>query len=179
MMGPIPSWFCFLQAWCYFAYRMLDEMDGKQARRTGNSSPLGLIFDHGCDAFSTGFVGIIFLRICQVGNNALSFIGLITLYASFHFATIEEHYLGTLRLPPLNAVSDGSVIAIAFCIFSGIYGCEVWAIPVCDGRWLHIDGITTLTIGQLIIVVGCGVATLTYMTNWLRILYSKKYPAST
>ena len=34
LFGPVPQWFCFLQAWCYFAYRMLDEMDGKQARRT-------------------------------------------------------------------------------------------------------------------------------------------------
>ena len=55
LLGYVPNWFFFFQAWCYFAYRMLDEMDGKQARRTGNSSPLGLIFDHGCDAFSTGF----------------------------------------------------------------------------------------------------------------------------
>lgn len=54
LLGEVPRWFFFFQAWCYFAYRMLDEMDGKQARRTQNSSPLGLIFDHGCDAFSTG-----------------------------------------------------------------------------------------------------------------------------
>ena len=45
----------FLQAWCYFVYRMLDEMDGKQARATQNSSPMGLIFDHGCDSFTSGF----------------------------------------------------------------------------------------------------------------------------
>ena len=25
----IPNWFFFLQAFCYFMYRMLDEMDGK------------------------------------------------------------------------------------------------------------------------------------------------------
>jgi hypothetical protein len=31
----------------------LDNLDGKQARRTGSSSPLGLLFDHGCDAFNT------------------------------------------------------------------------------------------------------------------------------
>ena len=29
LMGEVPRWFFFLQAWCYFAYRMLDEMDGK------------------------------------------------------------------------------------------------------------------------------------------------------
>jgi len=27
-------------------------MDGKQARKTGNSSPLGMLFDHGCDALT-------------------------------------------------------------------------------------------------------------------------------
>ncbi len=32
---------------------MLDNMDGKQARRTGTSSPLGMMFDHGCDALVT------------------------------------------------------------------------------------------------------------------------------
>lgn len=51
----IPSWFFILNAFCYFMYRMFDELDGKQARKTGNSSPLGLLFDHGCDAFSIGF----------------------------------------------------------------------------------------------------------------------------
>ena len=51
----IPSWFFYFEAVAYFTYRMLDEMDGKQARRTGNSSALGMIFDHGCDAFSIGF----------------------------------------------------------------------------------------------------------------------------
>jgi ethanolaminephosphotransferase len=28
-------------------------MDGKQARRTKTSSPLGMMFDHGCDALTT------------------------------------------------------------------------------------------------------------------------------
>ncbi len=32
---------------------MLDNLDGKQARRTKTSSPLGLLFDHGCDAMVT------------------------------------------------------------------------------------------------------------------------------
>jgi phosphatidylglycerophosphate synthase len=36
-----------------FIYQTLDAIDGKQARRTGTSSPLGQLFDHGCDAWST------------------------------------------------------------------------------------------------------------------------------
>ena len=53
--GPVSSWWCFFQTVSYFLYRILDELDGKQARRTGNASPLGLQFDHGCDAFTVGF----------------------------------------------------------------------------------------------------------------------------
>jgi len=56
--SEIPSWFCYVHAVTYFLYRLLDEMDGKQARRTGNSSPLGLLFDHGCDCFAVGLQNI-------------------------------------------------------------------------------------------------------------------------
>jgi len=72
LYGDLSTWFIFFQAWCFFAYRMLDEMDGKQARRTGNSSPLGLIFDHGCDCFSVGIQVLIFCRILQTGDNAIA-----------------------------------------------------------------------------------------------------------
>ena len=34
---PIGSGFCYTNAACYLTYRMLDEMDGKQARRTAKS----------------------------------------------------------------------------------------------------------------------------------------------
>lgn len=36
-----PDWVVFLAGYCTFAYYTLDCMDGKQARRTGSSSPLG------------------------------------------------------------------------------------------------------------------------------------------
>lgn len=36
-----PNWVIMLAAYCSFAYYTLDCMDGKQARRTGSSSPLG------------------------------------------------------------------------------------------------------------------------------------------
>ena len=39
-------------AFCFWVYQTMDAMDGKQARRTGASSPLGQLFDHGCDAFA-------------------------------------------------------------------------------------------------------------------------------
>lgn len=42
-----------------FIYQSLDAIDGKQARRTNSSSALGELFDHGCDAVSTGIYVVI------------------------------------------------------------------------------------------------------------------------
>lgn len=58
----IPSSAFFFAAFCIFTYMTLDAIDGKQARRTKTSSPLGQLFDHGCDSFSIAFF---MLAICQ------------------------------------------------------------------------------------------------------------------
>ena len=42
-----PRWAYVLCAIGMFTYQTLDAIDGKQARRTGSSSPLGQLFDHG------------------------------------------------------------------------------------------------------------------------------------
>lgn len=51
----IPSWTFYFMAFAIFAYQTLDATDGKQARRTKSSSPLGQLFDHGCDSFIMQF----------------------------------------------------------------------------------------------------------------------------
>jgi ethanolaminephosphotransferase len=65
---PAPGWAYLLAAASIFFYQTMDALDGKQARRTGmqhndidnvmntclgTSSPLGELFDHGCDALNT------------------------------------------------------------------------------------------------------------------------------
>ena len=45
--AEVPGWFAGLTALGLFMYSTMDNMDGKQARRTGTSSALGHLFDHG------------------------------------------------------------------------------------------------------------------------------------
>lgn len=47
MKQAIPPWLCLYSGLACFAYQTIDNLDGRQARRTGSSSPLGLLFDHG------------------------------------------------------------------------------------------------------------------------------------
>ena len=158
---------------------MLDEMDGKQARKTQNSSPLGLIFDHGVDAWSTGLQALIALRVLQCGNNFLSYLMLVMAMAGFHFATLEEYYVGILYLPPCNAVSDGSLLVIGMFLFSGIIGNDFWVKEVVDGSWMNIEGIEELTIGQILIAVMTFLAFVMHMGNLIKILKARKTPQPT
>lgn len=62
-----PRWACGLCALGLFVYQSLDAVDGKQARRTGTSNPLGELFDHGCDSVSTVFVALSACIAVQLG----------------------------------------------------------------------------------------------------------------
>ena len=55
-LDQAPRYVTFVCAIGLFIYQTLDAIDGKQARRTQTSSPLGELFDHGCDSVSTGKV---------------------------------------------------------------------------------------------------------------------------
>lgn len=90
----------------YFIYRILDEMDGKQARKTGNSSPLGMLFDHGCDAFSIGFVLMVSAKFLNMGDTIQTLLFVAGANAVFHFSTLEEYYIGGLWLGPGNFITD-------------------------------------------------------------------------
>uniref|UniRef100_A0A453N208 Uncharacterized protein n=1 Tax=Aegilops tauschii subsp. strangulata TaxID=200361 RepID=A0A453N208_AEGTS len=47
-----PRWVHLAHGILLFLYQTFDAVDGKQARRTNSSSPLGELFDHGCDALA-------------------------------------------------------------------------------------------------------------------------------
>ena len=52
----MPSACSFAGVLLVFMYMSLDAIDGKHARNTGNSSPLGELFDHSCDNVSVPFM---------------------------------------------------------------------------------------------------------------------------
>lgn len=54
----IPRWVFVVAGINVFVAYTLDGIDGKQARRTGTSSPLGELFDHGLDSYSSIFIMI-------------------------------------------------------------------------------------------------------------------------
>ncbi|KAJ8907567.1 hypothetical protein NDN08_007678 [Rhodosorus marinus] len=51
-----------------FVYQNLDAIDGKHARITGNSSPLGELFDHACDNVGVVFIILTIFQAVDVTN---------------------------------------------------------------------------------------------------------------
>jgi len=69
----IPKWKLIMMAVTIICYQHLDNIDGKQARKTSicyfyieNSSPLGMLFDHGSDAITAFFLAGQVLKILQI-----------------------------------------------------------------------------------------------------------------
>jgi hypothetical protein len=79
---------------------------------------------------------MIFMRLLQTGDNLIAVIMFVGIYSAFHFATLEEYYVGTLHLPIFNGVSDGSVLIIAISFVTGCLGNNIWTTPAFDGTWL-------------------------------------------
>ncbi|KAK6941131.1 S-adenosylmethionine synthetase, C-terminal [Dillenia turbinata] len=65
-----------------------DAVDGKQARRTNSSSPLGELFDHGCDALACVFEAMAFGSTAVCGRDSFRF--WVTAAVPFYYATWEH-----------------------------------------------------------------------------------------
>ena len=87
-------------------YQLLDVCDGKQARRTGNGSPLGLLFDHGCDAFNVIVGGVAVAASMQMGPTWRAPGIVLAAMVAFFFGTWEEYFTGVLYLPPFNGPNE-------------------------------------------------------------------------
>lgn len=96
--NDVPSWVLALNGYCCMVYYTLDCMDGKQARRTGTSSPLGQLFDHGMDCLCLQEHNSMCMAWLSLGTtDAVWFWGSqAALQFSFFMAQWEEYYTGVL-----------------------------------------------------------------------------------
>lgn len=117
---------------------ILDNLDGKQARRTNTSSPLGQLFDHGCDALNVTLSGMSTLATIRLGANVMS---MLVLFLNGHVilfgATLEEYHTGAMVLRELNGPNEGLLTLVAAQLITGVLGPEIWSrgvtIPYMDG----------------------------------------------
>lgn len=117
-----PNWINFSFAAGLWLYSTFDNVDGRQARRTGTSSPLGELFDHGCDAVNCTYVALLQCAALGLGHSVNSAILLFVTIVGFYLSTAEEYYTGVLYLGYVNGPTEGIILTCIAFIWSGFYG---------------------------------------------------------
>ncbi|KAF7238972.1 Choline/ethanolaminephosphotransferase 1, partial [Varanus komodoensis] len=150
-----PPWAYIACACGLFIYQSLDAIDGKQARRTNSSSPLGELFDHGCDSLSTVFVVLGTCIAVQLGTNPdwmffCCFAGTFMFYCA-HWQTYVS---GTLRFGIFD-VTESELCIIITHLLTGILGPKFWNVTVTDADQIDVTEVQVfIIIMHLLAVIG-------------------------
>eukprot|EP01083_Nonionella_stella_P288078 980499_1 len=86
----VETWLYYMLGVSLFVYQTMDAIDGKQARRTKQSSPLGQLFDHGIDALLCTFFFVNSGAIVQMGTNWIFISCLMAGYTAFFYGKLES-----------------------------------------------------------------------------------------
>lgn len=130
LVGPKQQWVYYSYAFGVWAYSTMDNIDGKQARRTGTSSGLGELFDHGIDSLNCTLASILEVSAMGLGATKLgAFTALIPTLPMF-FSTWETYHTHTLYLGYFNGPTEGLIVASSIMIVSGVYGNQIWHQPL-------------------------------------------------
>ncbi|OZJ04731.1 hypothetical protein BZG36_01822 [Bifiguratus adelaidae] len=125
-LGTCPNWVYFSFGVGLFVYQSLDAIDGKQARRTGTSGPLGELFDHGCDALNTTLSVLTAASTLALGSSWYTQLSLFSCICNFYLSTWEEYHTGTLYLSAFSGPVEGILMIVGLHFISGIFGNQIW-----------------------------------------------------
>ncbi|KAJ2018689.1 hypothetical protein IWW57_005201, partial [Coemansia sp. S610] len=155
LVEECPSWVYFTFSACIWIYGSFDAVDGKQARRTGTASPLGELFDHGCDSLVVSLIMTLFASTCQLGETwwtaALVFFAL----TNFYMSTMEEYHTHILFLGYFSGPVEGIISFSLGTLLTGIFGPAFWAksvysfIPLLPSAL--VDALPPLTLAQSLV----------------------------
>lgn len=176
--SPPPRWVHFAHGLLLFLYQTFDAVDGKQARRTNSSSPLGELFDHGCDALACTFEALAFgsTAMCGPATFWFWFISAVTFYC----ATWEHYFTNTLILPAINGPTEGLMLIYGAHFFTAVVGAEWWARPFGKSvpvfSWVpFINEISTVRAVLLLMIVFGVIPTVSFnVQNVYKVVKAKK-----
>ncbi|XP_075212579.1 choline/ethanolaminephosphotransferase 1 bbc isoform X2 [Lycorma delicatula] len=149
-----PRWAFFVCAFGLFVYQSLDAIDGKQARRTGTSTPLGELFDHGCDSISTVFVALSACIAVQLGHSpSWMFFQCFCAITLFYCAHWQTYVSGTLRFGRVD-VTEAQFTIMFIHLVSAFFGPSVWATKIPYIGYTYQEGIVgAIAAGYLLVFI--------------------------
>lgn len=143
---PPPNWVYLVVALNIWLYQTLDNIDGKQARRTGSSSPLGELFDHGCDSLFLLMNGMAWFPGMQA-TGWQSFLFLTQGTLAFFGSHWEEYHTHKLILGVVANPTEVQYAIMAAFVSMGVLGPSWWAESLSQGTPSAISNFLIHTAG--------------------------------
>lgn len=158
-----PRWVYFAHAFGIFMYQTFDGCDGIHARKTGQSGPLGELFDHSIDSINTTLCVIIFSSMIGCGYSYLALYNQFALLCNFYLSTWEEYHTHILFLSEISGPVEGIIGIVSAFVLTGIVGPKllwhttVFTFTLSDGQIVDFDTshlfLTILSIGVLFNII--------------------------
>jgi ethanolaminephosphotransferase len=125
-------------------YQTMDNVDGKQARRTGTSSGLGELFDHGIDSLNCTLASLLETAAMGLGTSRVGVFTALCPCLAMFFSTWETYHTHTLYLGYVNGPTEGLLIAAGVMISAGIWGPGVFTQPLAEIIGDRVAGVSEL-----------------------------------
>ncbi|KAL8549317.1 hypothetical protein ACS0TY_008240 [Phlomoides rotata] len=176
--SPPPRWVHFVHGVFLFLYQTFDAVDGKQARRTSSSSPLGELFDHGCDALACAFESLAYGSTAMCGGDSFWFWFISAV--PFYCATWESYFTNTLILPVVNGPTEGLILIYTIHFLTAFVGAEWWVQPFGKSvpflSWLpYISEITMYKAALYIMIATAVIPTVSFnIHNVYKVVKARK-----
>ncbi|GMM35648.1 diacylglycerol cholinephosphotransferase [Saccharomycopsis crataegensis] len=152
----VPSWTIVSYAIGLFMYQTFDACDGMQARKTGQSGPLGELFDHCVDALNTSLSVIIFASVTKMGYGWMFIISQFAVLANFYLSTWEEYHTHILFLSEFSGPVEGILMIVILYLATAYYGSSIWTV-----EWFRVNLVSFLPSGLINILSYLGFVQLT------------------
>ena len=124
---PESRWMYFLVGACVFFYLHMDALDGKQARRTKTSSPLGQLFDHGCDALAVHIILVTMVTSLQLKHEWRAVVAMMYVYVPWWLAHWEEYHTGVMLYGNgLWGVTEANYAVVLLHVYTFLFGPRGW-----------------------------------------------------
>lgn len=171
-LSNVPWWVYLYHGFAVFMYQTFDACDGMHARRTGQSSPLGELFDHCCDSMNTTLMSIVFCSVAGTGKTWMVFLTQFASLANFYMSTWEEYYTHKLFLAEISGPVEGLIMIAGVFVLTGLLGKElVWDVELFE--WNNVV-FTSTYVSTLAGVVVMGFCIISARSNVVRVLREEK-----
>ncbi|GAA5801152.1 hypothetical protein HPULCUR_006594 [Helicostylum pulchrum] len=182
-LGECPNWVYTTFGIGLFMYQSLDAIDGKQARRTQTSGPLGELFDHGCDALNTSLGVLTWASSTYLGQSWWTVASLVASLGNFYLSTWEEYHTGVLYLGYFSGPVEGVLMLCGVHLISGVFGPAFWALRVNEllpsSIYDNTDALRLLgglQLNHILIIFGGAVTFFNIITALYNVIHVKLYP---